>query len=104
MWRGVLFAFSWGGGGWAPSSPSSPSSSSAASPSEQEHFSSPDVAAKSLVDALRKDDEASLKKILGPAGKEILSSGDKVADQADEKKFLALYEAKHRVQQEKDGA
>ena len=36
--------------------------SPSSSPSEQKEFSSPDVAAKSLVDALRKEDEASLKK------------------------------------------
>jgi hypothetical protein len=90
----VLFAAAAGSGCASPSSSSLP---------EQKDFSSPDVAAKSLVDALRKDDEAGLKKILGPAGKEILSSGDKVADEADGRKFLALYDARHRIQQEKDG-
>jgi hypothetical protein len=78
-------------------------SSSATSSSEQKNFSSPDIAAQSLVDALRTDDEASLKKILGPAGKDVLSSGDPVADQADAKKFLALYDAKHRIETNKDG-
>ena len=85
-------------------SPGCASSAESSTSSGQKNFSSPDVAAGSLVDALRKDDEASLKKILGPAGKEILSSGDKVADEADGKKFLALYDAKHRIQQEKDGS
>ena len=73
-------------------------------PSEQTHFSSPDAAAQSLIDALRAGDDARLKQILGPAGDQILSSGDEVADRADAERFLALYDARHSVRPEDGGA
>jgi hypothetical protein len=71
--------------------------------SEQKQFSSPDAAAQSLVDALRRNDTPRLKQILGPGGDDILSSGDKVADRADAARFLSLYDANHRIQPERDG-
>jgi hypothetical protein len=72
-------------------------------PPEQERFSSPDAAAASFVNALRGHDEARLKKILGPQGAAILSSGDPVSDRADAAGFLSLYEENHWVQPEPDG-
>jgi uncharacterized membrane protein YvbJ len=59
--------------------------------SEQKQFRSPEAAVDSLVDALRSHDPARLKQVLGPAGDDILSSGDEVADRADVARFLALY-------------
>ena len=75
-----------------------------ASSPKQKQFSSPDAAAESLVDALRRHDTSRLKQILGPSGKDILSSGDKVADRADVERFLSLYDASHRIQPEQDDA
>ena len=77
--------------------------SGCASSSGQKQFSSPDAAVQSLVDALRRQDTPRLKQILGPAGDDILSSGDKVADRADAERFLSLYDANHRIQPERDG-
>lgn len=81
------------------------SSSSSSSPSAdgREQFASPDAAVKTLVEALQKDDQARLKKILAPAGDEILSSGDPVADRADAERFLALYNEGHRFETDKAG-
>src|SRR5438046_6542292 len=45
-----------------------------------ETFNTADAAVQSLVSALRSDDTARLQQILGPAGDDILSSGDPVAD------------------------
>src|SRR3954447_10316348 len=76
-----------------PSSASSPSTATASTaPSPREQFASPEAAAQTLVDALRADDDARLKKILAPDGDDILSSGDPVSDQADARRFLALYD------------
>ena len=77
--------------------------SSSSSPSDRAQFSSPDAAAKSLVDALRANDQARLDQILAPAADDILASGDPVADRADAARFLALYDAGHRIQAEPDG-
>jgi hypothetical protein len=77
---------------------SSSSSSSSSSGAAREQFASPDVAMQALVKALRNNDEAQLKKILAPAGDEILSSGDPVADRADVERFLMLYAEGHRFE------
>ena len=77
--------------------------SSAPAP-QQEQFASPDAAVASFVTALRGQDEARLKQILGPQGADILSSGDPVADRADADRFLALYDENHWVQPEPDGS
>jgi hypothetical protein len=71
--------------------------------SQQKQFASPDAAAQSLVDALRANDDAALKEILGPAGDDIRSSGDEVADRDDRERFLSLYDLHHRIQQQDDG-
>jgi hypothetical protein len=77
---------------------------SSAPASQQEQFASPDAAAASLVAALRRQDEARLKQILGPQGAHILSSGDLVSDRADADRFLALYDENHWVQPEVNGS
>jgi hypothetical protein len=71
--------------------------------SEQRKFSTPDAAVNSLVDALRANNTSQLKKLFGPDGGEIVSSGDPVADRAQADQFLAAYDAQHRLQAEADG-
>ncbi len=61
----------------------------------EETFSSPDEAASTLVTALRAQDEARLKKILGSDYQELLYSGDEVADKQAIKHFLDGYDQKH---------
>src|SRR4051794_15514294 len=72
--------------------------------SDQKQFSSPDAAAQSLVDALRRQDTGRLKQILGPEGNQILSSGDEAADRADVARFLSLYAENHVIEPQESGA
>jgi hypothetical protein len=72
-------------------------------PTGQTRFDSPQAAADSLVTALRAHNTEQLNKIFGPDGGEILSSGDPVADQAGVERFLAAYDAKHRLDTDSNG-
>jgi len=90
------------GTGCAPKGQSqsqSPSQSQAQKPKE---FPSPQAASDSLVEALRAEDPARLKQILGPGADDILSSGDSAADRSDVARFLSLYDTKHRVEPGQD--
>lgn len=58
----------------------------------QKRFTSPDDAVKALVAAVKGENEKELSLILGPGSKELISSGDKVADRTGREKFLAAYE------------
>jgi len=60
----------------------------------QKSFSSPDEAMKSLVQAVRNNNTKELLAILGPGSKEIISSGDPVADKAGREHFVNLYDEK----------
>jgi hypothetical protein len=60
-------------------------------------FGSADEAVGSLVTALRADNEAELKRILGSESKDLLSSGDDVADENGRHEFLRLYDEKHAL-------
>jgi len=60
-------------------------------------FETPDEAARQLVQALRTDDVKQAGEILGPEAKDLLSSGDEVADRNGRKKFVELYDEKHRL-------
>jgi hypothetical protein len=106
-WLPLALSFALVAPGCAPSSPpsaSSPSSTSTPPAPPAERFASPEVAVESLVAALRDNDDARLKKILGPAGDRILWSGDELADRADVARFLSLYDESHRVQPDAGGA
>ncbi|MFZ2948786.1 MAG: DUF2950 family protein, partial [Desulfuromonadaceae bacterium] len=61
----------------------------------QKLFPSPDQAAQALVTAAKTDDLATMQAILGPGSKELIFSGDSVADNAGRDKFVASYEQKH---------
>ncbi|WP_306532542.1 DUF2950 domain-containing protein [Geobacter sp.] len=89
-----------GGKGWLISawvlavamilSVASPPSFAAAT--RQKSFSSPDDAVKALVAAVREGNEKELTLILGPGSRELISSGDEVADRTDREQFLAAYD------------
>lgn len=68
----------------------------------QVSFESPDAAVTAFVEAIRKDDVATLKQMLGPDTDELLTSGDPVADKHDRTGFLANYDAKHSLAAEGD--
>jgi hypothetical protein len=69
---------------------------------KQKSFPSPEEAVKSLMEAVKSDDTKGLLAIFGPAGKEIISSGDKVADNAGRELFIKSYEEMNKLGKESD--
>lgn len=64
----------------------------------QTRFPSPDKAVEALVAATKADDLKNMLAILGPGSKDVISSGDSVADNAGRDKFVAAYEQKHSLE------
>jgi len=62
-------------------------------------FSSPDRATEALTAAIKADDIASLQRILGPGSKDIVVSGDPVADKEGRERFIKHYAEKHKLEQ-----
>jgi hypothetical protein len=71
--------------------------------SGQKTFPTASAAAAALVAASRSDDEAELLAILGPDGKDLISSGDPVADKHSRESFVKLYTEKHSLSSEAQG-
>jgi len=69
----------------------------------QKTFSSAEEASKALVTAAENNDEKAMLEILGPDGKDIVSSGDTVEDAEDRANFARRYEQMHRLVKEPDG-
>ncbi len=69
----------------------------------QRTFSSAEEAASALVAAALKNDEKAMIEILGPEGKQIVSSGDKVEDAESHVNFAKRYQEMHRFVREPDG-
>ncbi len=69
---------------------------------KQKSFLSPEEAVKSLMDAVKSDDTKALLAIFGPLGKEIISSGDQVADKARRERFIKSYEETSKLEKESD--
>ena len=69
----------------------------------QEQFDSPDAAVTALASAAKDGEKNRLLKILGPAGDDVISSGDEVADSATRDNFVASYEEKHSLELEGNG-
>jgi len=69
---------------------------------KQKSFQAPEEAAKALFEALRAGDTKELLAIFGPAGKEVISSGDEVADKAARERFVKSYEALNKLEKETD--
>ncbi|UFS70251.1 DUF2950 domain-containing protein [Geomonas sp. RF6] len=66
-----------------------------ASPSQKQRtFDSAEEAVKSLIDAVRSRDSGEVLAILGPGSREIVTSGDPVADKSGREEFLRLYDEK----------
>ncbi|MGX5735858.1 DUF2950 domain-containing protein [Bosea thiooxidans] len=76
----------------------------AALASAQELFKSPDDAAAALAAAARSSNMDQLQSVLGIRGREIVSSGDQVADAADRERFIAAYDNRHAISEQKDRA
>lgn len=69
---------------------------------KQKMFKSPDEAVKALIESVRAKDKEQLLAIFGPSGKEIISSGDEVADREMGERFVKAYEEKNKVVSESD--
>ena len=68
----------------------------------QKSFQSPEEATKALYDAVKAGDTKELLLIFGPAGKEIISSGDEVADKTARERFIKAYETMNKLEKETD--
>ena len=75
---------------------------SASVASAQQSFKSPEDAVAALVSATKDNWPKGVVTVLGRDGIDIVSSGDKVADDAIRQKFLAAYDARHQVTKEGD--
>lgn len=70
--------------------------------SAQQPFKSPEDAVGALISATKDNWPKGVVAVLGSDGADIVSSGDKVADEEMRQKFLAAYDAKHEVKKEGD--
>ncbi|MGO9646902.1 MAG: DUF2950 domain-containing protein [Terriglobales bacterium] len=69
----------------------------------QRTFSSPEDASNALVTAAQSNDEKAMLDILGPDGKQIVSSGDETEDANSRANFAKRYQEMHRLVKEPDG-
>ena len=63
----------------------------------QRTFATPEAGVAALIDAARMNDQAALESILGPRSREVVSSGDPVADAAARDDFLTAYDEKSNL-------
>jgi hypothetical protein len=69
----------------------------------QQSFHSPEEASAALFAAAQQTDNRALLEILGPAGKDLISSGDPAEDRRERERFVAKYMQMHRVTKEHSG-
>jgi Protein of unknown function (DUF2950) len=69
---------------------------------QQKSFSSAEEAVKAAIAAARNSDDKELLGIFGPQSKEILFSGDPIADKQRRSQFIAAYDQKNRLTTEGD--
>jgi hypothetical protein len=74
----------------------------AAQNTAQKTFASPGEAVQAMYSAAKTNDTAALIQIFGPSAKDVLSSGDPVADKNDRQKAVEKYEQMHRLVTEPD--
>src|ERR1700735_2860615 len=79
------------------------SSRSMAQQPGQKTFSAADDASSALVTAAQSNDEKAMLSILGPDGKQIVSSGDDAEDAQSRANFVQRYQEMHRLMKEPDG-
>jgi len=64
---------------------------------KQKSFGSAEEAVKALVTAARNNDDKELLAIFGPDAKDLIFSGDKVADKERREKVIAAYDEQHKL-------
>jgi hypothetical protein len=70
----------------------------------QKKFTSPDEAVTALVAAVRGDNVRDMILVLGSAGREVVLSGDDVADQKARAAFMVAYDLRHQIARKGDSA
>ena len=70
----------------------------------QKTFASPEEASKALFSAVKSNDEKAMLDLLGPDGKDIVSSGDEAEDAQSRVEFAKRYEEMSRLVKEPDGS
>jgi hypothetical protein len=78
-------------------------SQSCAASLHQQSFASAEDAVHSFVAAIRSEDTNKMLAILGPGGKDLISSGDEVADKNGRQKFLKAYDTQNALVQKSTG-
>jgi len=78
-------------------------SHSLAKSERQKSFASPEEAVNAFVAAVKADDKKELQDILGPGGKELVSSGDELADKVGCEKFLKAYDEMNKLEKTSAG-
>ncbi len=71
--------------------------------SGQKTFNSATEASDAFATAVQNHDEAAMLAILGPSGRDVISSGDPVADQKNQDAFASKYRASHQFAAAGDG-
>jgi hypothetical protein len=71
---------------------------------QAEGFQTPEQAVGALMWAVRNNDKPEMLKILGSDAREVIVSGDEVADENARERFLQAYDQKHRLMTEPDGS
>lgn len=70
----------------------------------QRTFSSPEEASNALVTAAQENHPKAMLELLGPDGKQIVSSGDETEDASGRANFVLKYREMHRLVEEPDGS
>jgi hypothetical protein len=68
----------------------------------QKSFKSPEEAVQALAEAAKRNDTKELLGLFGPAGKELIFSGDEVADKTGREHFVKAYEEMNKLVNEND--
>jgi hypothetical protein len=63
----------------------------------QKHFTTPELAVDALIAAVTAQDKAALLGLIGSEAKEVIESGDPVADREAGERFVAAYGEEHRI-------
>ena len=73
-----------------------------AADANQNNFNSPEEAVRALTEAVKGNDTKELLAIFGPLGKELIFSGDEVADKTGRERFIKAYEEMNKLVNEND--
>jgi hypothetical protein len=83
---------------------SQPAEAKKAAAAKQKIYASPEEAAKELVAAIRSQDTKAATAILGPGSRQILHSGDAVADRQAGERFVRAYDQANKLEKKGDKA